>query len=62
MPINKVNGKIVAMFILNQIIIRFGVALAIVSNRGTHLINELMEEIDHSLIGSFNKILKIIIQ
>jgi transposase InsO family protein len=46
MPRVKSNGKIVAFFVFNQIIARFGILSEIVIDHGSHFQNEMMEELE----------------
>jgi hypothetical protein len=43
MPIIKSDGKTVAFFVFNQIIARFGIPSEIVTDHGSHFLNEMMK-------------------
>jgi hypothetical protein len=49
MPIVKYDGNTTAFFVFNQIIIRFGILNEIVTNHGSHFLNEMMEELASKL-------------
>jgi hypothetical protein len=44
MPTVKYDGKTVAFFVFNQIIVRFGILSEIVTDHGINFQNEMMEE------------------
>jgi transposase InsO family protein len=48
-PAVKSDGNIVAFFVFNQIITRFGIPSEIVTDHGSHFQNEMMEEITSNL-------------
>jgi hypothetical protein len=49
MPIVKSDGKTVAFFVFNQIIARFSILSDIVTDDGSHIQNEMMEELASKL-------------
>ena len=49
MPTYAKDGKIVALFLFNHIIVRFGVPQAIVTDHGSHFQNKLMLELSTKL-------------
>ena len=50
MPTFKSDGKIVAFFVFNQIIVRFGIPSEIVIDHGSHFKNEMLEELEAKLV------------
>jgi hypothetical protein len=49
MPTIKSDGKIVAFFVFNQIIVRFGIPIEIVTDHGSHFQNKMMAEMESKL-------------
>ena len=49
MPTYAEDGKTAALFLFNHIIARFGVLQSIVTNHGSHLCNQMMEELSAKL-------------
>ena len=49
MPTYVEDGNIVALFLLNHVIARFGVPQAIVTDRGSHFRNQMMAELGSKL-------------
>ena len=49
MPTYAEDGKIVALFLFNHIIARFGVLQSIVIDHGSHFYNQMMEEVSAKL-------------
>ena len=49
MPTVKSNGETAAHFIFNQIITRFGILKELVTDRGRHFQNQMMEELASKL-------------
>jgi len=45
MPVKKCNKKVAAEFIFGQIICRYGYPLEIVTDQGTHFVNELISDL-----------------
>ena len=49
MPIYAKDGKTAALFLFNHVIARFGVLQSIVTDHGSHLCNQMMEELSAKL-------------